>query len=86
MLIADFDGDGRPDLAGSSRSRGNVELFLHQGRRPSLPRLFASIGSIATGAGATALASGDLNADGVIDLICVNADEGAVSVLIGNGP
>jgi hypothetical protein len=86
LLVADFDGDGRPDLAGSSRSRGNVELFLHQGRRPSLPRLFASIGSIATGAGATALASGDLNADGVVDLICVNADEGAVSVLIGNGP
>lgn len=85
VAIADFNGDGKPDLVtadwGSFQSGTTVTVALGNGDGTfGLPQSFAT-GGIAP----WSLAVGDFNADGKADLAVANELSGTVSVLLGNG-
>lgn len=76
LAIADFDGDGRQDVAVAGAS-GSLAMHLN-GR--AMTRLNA-----AAGAHPIAMTAADLNNDGIADLAIANRDTDDVTVLIGAG-
>src|ERR1700723_1919472 len=78
--VADFNGDGQPDLAISLPDAGQVQVLLGNGN-----------GTFKTGAtapvtgGPSAVAVGDFNGDGKPDLAVVTYNTSTVTVLLGNG-
>lgn len=79
VVVADFNGDGRPDLA-TGRGSDAVAVLLGNGNGTfQRSRTYAVGPSMRS----NALAVGDFDGDGHIDL--VNADSAFVSVLLGNG-
>jgi uncharacterized protein (TIGR03437 family) len=86
VTVADFNGDGRPDVAAAAGSVG-VSIFLGNGdgSLQSARQL-----SLTSGSAAQATATADVNGDGRPDLIVAltPADvtqPGSIAVLLGNG-
>jgi hypothetical protein len=79
-IVADFNGDGRPDLAVSDSRNNWVSILLG-----SSSRGFVAKGTYATGSSPTALIAADFNGDKKLDLAVVNANAGTLSILLGNG-
>ena len=79
IVAADFNGDGRPDIATLNYTAGTVSVNLNQGNGT-----FAAYKDYAAGAQPDALVTGDFNNDGKIDLI-VGASGVGLSLLLGNG-
>jgi hypothetical protein len=80
MASADFNRDGRPDVALANLVRNSVTILLNQ---PGAGLTRA--GEIAVGAGPFDLTTGDFNRDAVPDLAVANADGNSISVLLGTG-
>lgn len=81
VVAADFNGDGKIDVAvGSVAANFQVQVFLGNGDGTFGPPTSYDF-EIAGGP----IAAGDLNHDGIPDLVVVNQDSGFVSALIGNG-
>jgi hypothetical protein len=75
FAAADFDGDGKTDLALLSSS--GFQLFSGNG-----DGTFRSAGSLPTGAVPVALAAVDWNADGKMDIVVANAGSGTITVAL----
>jgi uncharacterized repeat protein (TIGR01451 family) len=75
---ADFNGDGRPDLAVAND--GGVSIRTGTGNGT-----FAAGANISAGSDPDAVAAGDFNGDGNPDLAVANEGSNDVSVAIGNG-
>jgi hypothetical protein len=105
IVVADFNGDGIPDIAfsnyglqGATVNGGNasIEVFfgVGDGTFNSTPSIIYNAGA-ATGEFPTInLAAGDVNNDGIVDLVAFNSNNdpnpngngsGTVSVFLGNG-
>ena len=81
VTAADFNGDGKLDLAAVSAYGTSVTIFQGNGNGT-----FNSVSSSPTvGRGPQWVAAGDLNGDGKMDLVTANYLDGTVSVLLGNG-
>ncbi len=80
VVVADFNGDGRPDLAVTNPQTNQISVLLR-----SASGGFVAGGTYATGANPTALVATDFNHDKKIDLAVVNANAGTISILLGNG-
>jgi hypothetical protein len=80
ILVADFDGDGKLDVAGSERLiRQQVSMSLGNGDATFLPPAnFTNTSSVGLG-----LAT-DVNSDKAPDLVTINGDS-TISVLLNNG-
>ena len=78
LLIADVNGDGRPDLAGTDVDAGTVSVSLGHG-----DGTFRRSRSYAVGNRPIWLATGDLNQDGSPDLVSANSAESTLGVLLG---
>jgi hypothetical protein len=82
LATADFNGDGKIDLAMADSVGNSVSVLLGNGDGS-----FQKPSSFATGPGPYFLATADMNGDGKLDLVA--ADYGlyvtSVSVLLGNG-
>jgi hypothetical protein len=78
VITADFNGDGRLDLAVADFSSNNVSVLLGNSNGTFQP---AQVTGLVTGV--RSLAAGDFNSDGKLDLATANQDD--VSVLLGNG-
>ena len=79
-IVADFNGDGRPDLAVANSGENTVSILLGKG-----DGTFASRRDFATGKTPISVVAGDLNGDGKLDLAVANSSDLTVSILLGNG-
>jgi hypothetical protein len=80
IVTADFNGDGKLDLAVANYQDNMVSVLL--GKRDGT---FQAAHAYATGAGPRSIAVGDFNKDGNLDLVTANAGDATISVLLGNG-
>ncbi|HKW34189.1 MAG TPA: VCBS repeat-containing protein, partial [Candidatus Acidoferrum sp.] len=94
LAVGDFNGDGIPDIVATSPSIGGVTVFLGKGDGSFTPVNNPATGTLPTtnagvpNAGAQAVAVGDFNKDGKLDVIAeLSGVNGAptVAVLPGNG-
>jgi hypothetical protein len=80
LAVADFNGDGRPDLAVLNRGTGKVSVLLDttQGQ-------LTTSRDYDVGTGSRAVAAGDLNGDGRPDLVAVNEASMDGTILLNQG-
>jgi len=64
-VIADFNHDGKPDVAVADESNGNISILLNNGNG------FAASEACSTGTKATSIAAADFNHDGNPDLAVI---------------
>src|SRR5262249_21365241 len=86
LAVADFNGDGIPDVAVANTGSNDVRVLLGTGNGSLLPA-----GAFPVGNRPMALVVTDINQDGIPDLIVANQGtfhgfpDGSVSVLLGRG-
>jgi type II secretory pathway component GspD/PulD (secretin) len=80
IAVADFNGDGYPDLAVTNENDNSVSILLGNG-----DGTFRSVSNLSPGNGPIAVATADFNNDGFQDLAVVNTTDDAVAVFLGNG-
>lgn len=81
-VVADFNQDGKPDVAFPQYFSGEVAIFLGQGNGSFQSPIFLSnLG----GSGVEAIAVGDVNGDGKVDLAVTNTTTNQVFTLLGDG-
>jgi len=78
--VADFNGDGAPDLAVANSGSKNVSVLLNKGSGS-----YATAVNYAVGNTPSYVVAADFNGDGVIDLAVLNSFDGTLSVLLGKG-
>jgi FG-GAP-like repeat/Divergent InlB B-repeat domain len=83
VVVGDFNGDSRIDLAVANSGSGDVSILVGNGDGTFKPAQYFSAG----GSNPVSIAVGDFNGDGKQDLaVALNVDPGAgVTVLLGNG-
>jgi len=80
IVVADFNGDGKLDVAVTDSGANVVYILLGNGDGTFAPPI-----TIAVGNNPDAIVTGDLNNDGKIDLAIANFADNTVTVLLGNG-
>jgi len=80
VVLGDFNGDGKQDLAVANQTDGTVSILLG---RPDAT--FSAKVDVVVGASPVHVVTGDFNGDGRLDLAVVNHGSNSVSVLLGNG-
>ncbi len=83
IINADFNADGIQDLAIASSTNGNVSILLGNGSNGKGTGTFGTRTDYAVGTSPQDLTYGDFNADGILDIACLNSS--SVSILLGNG-
>jgi hypothetical protein len=78
LVAADFNGDGKIDLAVDCQGGSDVSLLFGKG-----DGTFGPAQNWAAGAGASYLVTGDFNHDGILDLIALNPGNQTISLLLG---
>src|SRR5262249_45932311 len=80
FAVADFNGDGKLDVAVAQYNASSVGVFLGQGNGTLGTRVDYTMQ-----VNPTSLVAGDFNADGKVDLVSSNLGNDAVGYLRGNG-
>jgi len=82
VAVGDMDGDGIPDLITANTTDNTVSVFRNLMPLGGAPVVtFAAKVDIATGAAPTAICVGDIDGDGLADLITANSTSNTYSVL-----
>jgi hypothetical protein len=80
IVAADFDGDGKLDLAVTDSGGNAVMILLGNGNGT-----FGTPTTIAVGSEPDAIVAADFNNDGKIDLAIANFGDDTITLLLGNG-
>ena len=80
VSIADFDNDGKPDLAITGNGSNLVSVFRNRGT-PGGALSFASKVDFTVGNNPTGMAAGDLDGDGLPDIVAANNTDNTFSIL-----
>jgi hypothetical protein len=80
LVVADFNNDGKLDLASSTSNFPGVSVLLGNGDNSFKDSVF-----LPSGAGPHDIAVADLNADGFTDIAVTDSAFGIVTVILGNG-
>ncbi len=80
IALADFNGDGKLDIAVANRNANTVSILTGNGSGT-----FTLLSSPAVGTDPCAVAVGDFNGDGKLDIVTANRASYTISVLLGNG-
>jgi hypothetical protein len=80
IVVGDFNGDGKADLAITNSTADSVSILLGNGSGG-----FTAIASPSTGAAPNSIAVGDFNGDGIADLAVANSGADTVTILLGKG-
>jgi hypothetical protein len=82
IVAADFNGDGKQDLAVANVGDGTVTILLGNGDGTFAP---APSSPVTVGTFPVSLAANDFNGDGIADLVVANSADSTLTVLLGNG-
>lgn len=82
LVVSDFNGDAKPDVAVVSSGSNNVTILLGDGNGGLAP---AAGSPVAAGTAHWSIVAADFNRDGKTDLAVPNVAGSSVSVLLGNG-
>ena len=80
VVIGDFNGDGRPDIATANSVSNDVSVLLQNS-----DGTFQAAVRYPVGNGPASLQVGDVNGDGKLDLVSVNSTDSTLGILLGNG-
>jgi hypothetical protein len=83
VAVQDLNGDGKLDIILSNTS-STVGVLLNTGTG-TFPATATTYASGATSGNASAVAVGDVNADGKADIVVLNTNDSTVGVLLGTG-
>ncbi len=82
VVVADFNGDGHPDVVTDSWGTNQIELLLGDGKGGlQTPGKYFATGRRPY----ERLRSADFNGDGIPDIVTTNLDDGTITVLLGDG-
>jgi len=82
VTVADFNGDGKPDVVTDSWGNNQIELLLGDGSGGiKTPGRYFAVGHRPY----ERLRSADFNHDGIPDVVTTNLDDGTVTILLGDG-
>ena len=84
--VADFNGDGKPDLAIANNLSGTVSVLLNTTPSGATVPSFAPQQTFAVGTRPDFIAVGDFNGDNKPDLTVLNRSDNTVSVLLNTTP
>ncbi len=82
VAVGDLNGDGHPDLVTANVGSHDVSVLLGRGDGTFVPQQRFAVGASAAPA---SVVVGDLNGNGIPDLVTANLQFGDVSVLLGRG-
>jgi FG-GAP-like repeat/Bacterial Ig-like domain (group 2)/FG-GAP repeat len=82
VVVADFNGDGKPDIAVSNQGTNTIAVFLNDGSGGFGAAPIST--TVQTTSAIGAIANGDFNEDGKVDLV-VTVNDTQTIVLLGNG-
>ncbi|MBZ5656962.1 MAG: FG-GAP-like repeat-containing protein [Acidobacteriia bacterium] len=84
LKVADINGDGKPDLVVSD-SDGNFSVLLGKGNGTFGTAIVTQVPAESGTLGPAAIAIGDFNGDGRLDVALTNYVGSTVEILLGNG-